>query len=194
MSLAFLRPLGCALDSPLTLVAFALAALPLPRFSDAGFFVHSVPPRSGFSKLKSAIDKQMENYIERNMALLRGEDPDAEDEKPKTAEDLLYQTPAELAPAASVTRESELSGVSDIKVSDASHRRSGPAGMNLVAQLLTPVNDLFVGGGARHSASHTPGYTSYLSAALWSSITEGFVRKHQHDFIFLTNSHQGDAE
>jgi len=67
---------------------------------------------------KSAIDKQMDQYIERNMKLLKGEDPDAEDEKPKTAEDLLYQTPADLAPAASATRESELSGVSDIKVSD----------------------------------------------------------------------------
>jgi hypothetical protein len=65
---------------------------------------------------KSAIDKQMDNYIERNMKLLKGEDPDAEDAKPKTAEDLLYQTPADLAPAGSETRESELSGVSDIKV------------------------------------------------------------------------------
>ena len=29
---------------------------------------------------KSAIDKQMDNYIERNMKLLKGEDPDAEDD------------------------------------------------------------------------------------------------------------------
>ena len=75
---------------------------------------------------KSAIDKQMEHYIERNMALLKGEDPDAEDEKPKTAEDLLYQTPADLAPAESATRESELSGVSDIKVSDFAARLPPP--------------------------------------------------------------------
>ena len=74
---------------------------------------------------KSAIDKQMENYIERNMKVLKGEDPDAEDEKPKTAEDLLYRTPADLAPATSATRESELSGVSDIKVSNfAAHLQS----------------------------------------------------------------------
>ena len=65
---------------------------------------------------KSAIDKQMDNYIERNMKIMKGEDPDAEEVKVKTAEDLLYQTPADLAPAGSLTRDSELSGVSDIKV------------------------------------------------------------------------------
>ena len=108
---------------------------------------------------KSAIDKQMDNYIERNMALLRGEDPDAEDEKPKTAEDLLYQTPAELAAAASATRESELSGVSDIKVSNFAarlpfHRPLSrtfpePAGCELsCARLL--VGSLHTGGRTGH--------------------------------------------
>ena len=33
---------------------------------------------------KSAMDKQMEDYVERNMKLLKGEDPDAQEEAPKT--------------------------------------------------------------------------------------------------------------
>ena len=64
---------------------------------------------------KSAMDKQMEDYVERNMKLLKGEDPDAQEEAPKTDEDRLFETPAELAPATSAVRDSELSGVSDIK-------------------------------------------------------------------------------
>ena len=62
---------------------------------------------------KSAMDKQMEDYVERNMKLLKGEDPDAQEEAPKTDEDRLFETPAELAPATSAVRDSELSGVSD---------------------------------------------------------------------------------
>lgn len=99
---------------------------------------------------KSAIDKQMENYIERNMALLKGEDPDAEDQKPKTAEDLLYQTPAELAPAGSATRESELSGVSDIKVRIFTHpQHNCPpalAGRDSASLRTLGGNLLFTGG------------------------------------------------
>lgn len=64
---------------------------------------------------RSLVDKQMDDFIERNMAIRRGEDPDAKDVVVKTREDLLYQTPAELIPATSEVRESELSGVSDIK-------------------------------------------------------------------------------
>ena len=57
----------------------------------------------------------MDEFIERNLQLARGEDPDAKVLKIKDAEDLLYETPAELQPPTSLVRESEVSGVADIK-------------------------------------------------------------------------------
>ena len=58
----------------------------------------------------------MDDFIDRNMAIRRGEDPDAKTVVVNTKEDLLYQTPADLMPASSEARDSELSGVADIMV------------------------------------------------------------------------------
>ena len=73
---------------------------------------------------RSLVDRQMDDFIERNMAIRRGEDPDAKEEVVKTREDLLYQTPAELAPATSAIRDAELTGVADIQVQQFCRRSS----------------------------------------------------------------------